>query len=73
MRWFLNNKPVEEQFDPIVQVEGLEMMLIKTIYVFMVPEDSEPKQDRGLALHPYKYSKHEYYNDNYLKCQFFCA
>jgi len=42
------------------------MLLMKTIYVVMVPEDSEAKQDLWPVLHPCKYSKHEYYNANYL-------
>ncbi|MCI69165.1 receptor-like protein kinase feronia, partial [Trifolium medium] len=31
-------------------------------FIVMVPKDSDAKQDLWLDLHPYKYSKPEYYN-----------
>ncbi|CAJ2648211.1 unnamed protein product [Trifolium pratense] len=58
---FLNNQTAEEGFDPVGKSGGPGVPIYKD-FIVMVPKDSDAKQDLWLDLHPYKYSKPEYYN-----------
>ncbi|RHN55646.1 putative protein kinase RLK-Pelle-CrRLK1L-1 family [Medicago truncatula] len=57
---FLNNQTAEEEFDPFA-ISGRPGVAIYRDYVVLVPKDSDAKQDLWLDLHPYKYSKPQFY------------